>query len=296
MQLVKYNNGNCSITIDNVGTRIIEFEGSMKLDHPLNIDIRVSNQCSFGQRDNGSYVLCSFCHESAKVNGLECDYTALKAKLKGIPPGIELAIGCNKLTHNLMFFLFWCKIKGFICNLTVNQGHIKRDIFDILKCIDMDLIKGLGISYRSSLTWNVPNEILNYENTVFHVIMGIDTINDVIELHNKGVKKLLILGEKDFGANTGQVDIDSLNHQQWKWWINHCIKTFDITSFDNLALEQLKLRRLFSDDNWNKFYQGEHSFYINAVEQTFSRSSRSKEKYNWNDYTISEYFKSINHE
>ena len=293
MKSLKYNNGNCSVSIDEFGTRVIEFEDEMKLEYPLNIDIRVSTQCSFGQREDGSYVLCSFCHEEAKVNGSECDYSALEAKLEGMPRGIELAIGSNNLTDNLIEFLTWCKAKGFICNLTVNQGHLKRDVFKLLHCIKLDLIKGLGISYRSGLNWSVPLELLEYENTVFHVIMGIDTIEEVLSLHDKGVRKILVLGEKDFGANIGKVNIDSLNHQQWRWWILKCTELFDVVSFDNLSLQQLKMKRFFKDKDWNTFYQGEHSFYINAVDQTLSRSSRSSEKYKWDEFTLKEYFKFI---
>ena len=46
--------------------------------------------------------------------------------------------------------------------------------------------------------------------------------------------------------------------------------------------------------NWNTFNQGEYSFYINAVTEEFSPSSRSNQKTSWNNLTINEYFKLIN--
>ena len=45
---MRYKNGNASVEILENGTRIVEYEDSLNLDYPLNIDIRVSTQCSFG--------------------------------------------------------------------------------------------------------------------------------------------------------------------------------------------------------------------------------------------------------
>ena len=49
-----YKNGNATVTIEKDGTRIIEFVDELNLEYPLNIDIRVSTQCSFGQKADGS--------------------------------------------------------------------------------------------------------------------------------------------------------------------------------------------------------------------------------------------------
>lgn len=74
MIIADYKNGNAHIQVDDRGTRTITYDGELKLDYPLNIDIRVSTKCSFGQRPDGTYVLCNFCHESAKTDGRECDF------------------------------------------------------------------------------------------------------------------------------------------------------------------------------------------------------------------------------
>ena len=291
--MIKYTNGNAEISLYEDGTRVIEFENNLQLDYPLNIDIRVSTQCSFGMKPDGTSVLCTFCHESAKTNGKECDYELLKLKLQDLPKGIELAIGCNSFTINLYEFLQWCKEKGFVCNLTVNQGHIKRDLQKINSAISDGIIKGLGISYRSSLKFDVPDFILNYENTVFHVISGIDSIEEVKSLKDFGVKKILILGEKDFGFNKGNVDLNTTKHKHWLWYVRQLFDLFQVVSFDNLGLEQLKIKRFFNDENWNVFNQGEHSFYINAVDCYFAPSSRSDNKEHWDYLSIKDYFKTL---
>ena len=287
----KYENGNALISIFDDGTRYIEFENSLNLDYPLNIDIRVSTQCSFGQKPDGSPGFCTFCHESAKVNGIECNYEKLKEKLNDLPQGIELAIGCNNMTVGLKNFIIWCSFnKKYICNVTINQGHISKNWGLIEVLINQGYIKGLGISYRSSLKWNVPQSILDYQNTVFHVIAGIDDIDDIKKLANKGVNKILILGEKDFGYNNGKVDLNSRKHKEWRWFLPDLFKLFEVVSFDNLALEQLKPERFLTRKGFEIFNQGEYSMYINAVDKYFSPNSRSNNKTNWNNISIKEYF------
>ena len=59
------------------------------------------------------------------------------------------------------------------------------------------------------------------------------------------------------------------------------LKEMNVVSFDNLALKQLEVKDvLFKDkDNWDEFYMGndgEYTFYIDAVNKTYSRSSTEK--------------------
>lgn len=294
MIIADYTNGNAHIQLDSEGTRVITYDGDLKLEYPLNIDIRVSTKCSFGQRPDGTYVLCNFCHESAKTDGSDCDYQLLREKLVGLPKGIELAIGSNDLrAPGFDSFLWFCFVEGYVANVTINQGHIKRD-FDVLRfLVNEKVIKGVGISYRESLKFDVPKEILDYSNTVFHVIAGIDSYESVEALADKGVKKLLILGEKNFGFNTGNVDLTTRKHKEWFWWVGKLFDKFEVVSFDNLALEQLKIKRFFTKEGWETSYQGEHSFYINAVEGYFAPSSRSGNKTDWNSLSIKDYFSTL---
>ena len=291
--MIQYQNGNSTVELHADGTRITQFEDKLELDFPLNIDIRVSSKCAFGLNPKTGTAFCNFCHEQATTDGSECNYEKLKEKLYDLPKGIELAIGSNQLTFELYEFLYWCSIRGYIVNLTVNQGHLKRDYSKIKMSINTGLIKGLGISYRSSLKWEVPSGILNYQNTVFHVIAGIDNIEDILTLKDKGVKKILVLGEKDFGFNFGKVDLTSRSHREWYWWVHKLFFTFDVVSFDNLALEQLNIKRFLSDKHWEIFHNGEHSMYINAVDEYFSPSSRNPLRTNWNDLSIKEYFHNL---
>lgn len=292
MVIAQYKNGNADITITEDGTREIEYEDVLKLEYPLNIDIRVSTRCSFGMNPKTGRAFCSFCHESATTNGAECDYEELKGKLSGLPAGIELAIGGNIISAELIDFCEWATNQGYIVNLTVNQGHVATYQLQLDELISNGWIKGLGISYRRSLEKdNVPERFKRYEHTVLHVIAGIDDINDI--LNYTSYTKVLVLGEKDFGFNSGNVDLSNRGHKEWLWWIHKMFSVFDVVSFDNLALKQLNVKRFFADDNWEVFNQNEHSFYIDAVNKVLAPSSRSSDKTNWDEYTLKDYFKKI---
>jgi len=293
MEEIKYKNGNADILIKSDGTREIEYEDELKLEFPLNIDIRVSTSCSFGLNPKTGKAFCNFCHESASTNGSECDYDELKNKLIGLPKGIELAVGGNSITPNLMEFCKWATNQGYLVNLTVNQGHILTYQNQLDELIENGFIKGLGISYRRNLEKdNVPERFKKYEHTVLHVIAGIDDINDI--LNNTAYRKVLVLGEKNFGLNFGKVDLNTRSHKEWFWWIHKMFGVFNVVSFDNLALQQLNVKRFFTDENWEIFNQNEHSFYIDAVNKILAPSSRSSDKTNWDGITLKEYFKKLN--
>lgn len=287
--LYRYSNGNAIVQIDEDGTRTIEYESELKLKYPLNIDIRVQTICPLGYNPQTGKAVCEFCHESARTDGTECDYDELLHKLIGLPGGIELAIGCNVFTDKLYDFLKACYERGYICNLTVNQLTIKKHEKMLNKAIQHNYVRGIGISYRGINDCVIPQSLKDYENTVIHVIAGIDDIDEIMKLD---AKKILVLGEKDFGFNKGKVDLQSTNHKKWYMYVRKLFDIFEVVSFDNLALEQLNIKRFLPDSVYEQFYQGEHSFYINAVDQTYARSSRSADIVPW-DMSIKDYFKTI---
>lgn len=278
--LNKYQNGNATVEIYQDGTRIIEWDDNeeLTLDFPLNIDIRLMTKCDFGFNPTTGKSVCTFCHESARTDGEECDYLALIQVLKeaNLPAGIELAIGMNDLTVGLIQFLFTCKNNGWIVNGTINQGALakKSNQAILQRLISSYLLKGVGISFRPRMP-KMPKWLLDYDNTVVHTIAGIDDFEEVKKLADQGVKKILVLGEKNFGFNRGKVDLTSQSHVTWRTRIMELTEVFDVVSFDNLALYQLQIKDKLKPEHWKEFYQGEHSFYINAVDKYFAPSSRS---------------------
>lgn len=277
---MKYTNGNASVWLDlSDGTRIIEYPDNepLALQTPLNIDIRVSTQCPYGYNVETQKSTCAFCHESALVNGVECHYGVLQQVLinANLPRGTEIALGVNEVTRDLIQFVKNLYRLGLVVNITMNERYILQYGDTGLKRM-LPYVFGLGISYRSLQgCLSLPDWIADYPHTVIHVINGIDNFDDVKEL---GVKyhKLLVLGEKDFGFNRGKVNLNTEQHKQWKSNIMQLTKIFDIVSFDNLGLQQLEIRGKITDEEYKSFYQGEHSMYINAVEQYFAPSSRTR--------------------
>lgn len=277
---MKYRNGNAVVTLDlQDGTRIIEYPDNdgLILETPLNIDIRVSTQCPYGYNVETQKSTCAFCHESALVDGQECHYGVLQQVLMDakLPRGTEIALGVNEVTDNLIQFVRNLYRLGLVVNITMNERYILQYGDTGLKQM-LPYVFGLGISYRSLQgCLSLPDWIAEYPHTVIHVINGIDNFDDVKEL---GVKyhKLLVLGEKDFGFNRGKVNLNTPSHKQWKSNIMQLTKIFDIVSFDNLGLQQLEIRGKITDEEYKSFYQGEHSMYINAVEQYFAPSSRTR--------------------
>lgn len=277
---MKYRNGNASVWLDlQDGTRIIEYPDNepLTLQTPLNIDIRVSTQCPYGYNAETEQSTCAFCHESALVSGVECHYGVLQQVLidANLPRGTEIALGVNEVTRDLIQFVKNLWKLGLVVNITMNERYITEFGDTGLKQL-LPYVFGLGISYRSLQgCLSLPDWIANYPHTVIHVINGIDDFDDVKELSVK-YHKLLVLGEKDFGFNRGKVNLNTEQHKQWKSNIMQLTKIFDIVSFDNLGLQQLEIRGKITDEEYKSFYQGEHSMYINAVEQYFAPSSRTR--------------------
>ena len=104
MILHSYRNGNADIQLHSDGTRIIEFPEKIRLEYPLNIDIRISSRCAFGLNPRTGKAICDFCHESATTDGADADFQYLEGILSDLPKGIELAVGVNHWTFQTIQF------------------------------------------------------------------------------------------------------------------------------------------------------------------------------------------------
>jgi hypothetical protein len=296
-----FQNGNATVRIYKDGTREVEWSDGedLKLDWPLNIDVRLTNNCPFGRNPLTGKAVCEYCHESATTDGISGNVDQLIEVLSQIPEGIatEIAIGANNINGDLDKFLAFLKDRGLIANLTVNHLMVKHAAVQLLHWLDSGMIRGLGISYRKDYPQLIsawPDELVNHPNVILHCIAGIDTLEEVMELP---FQKILILGYKYFGFGKDYFDAHCLtanpvsdNLSFWRVRFPQLLKAGKLVCMDNLAIEQLEPRRFFSDRQWNEMYQGEHSFYINAVTGTFSPSSRSDKYINWNDVSLKEYF------
>lgn len=285
--LVSYQNGNTYVTIKSDGTKTREYEGIPVVNHPESIDVKITDYCDMG---------CKYCHESSTKAGKHGNSEFLLNILSDLPKGVELAIGGgNPLSHpNLVWLLRSLKDRGFICNLTVNQGHLKPNMELLVNLLKQDLVKGLGISITNN-NFTYVSQLLNHtSNIVFHIIAGVNSPNIVEDLLQVNPdSKILLLGYKTFGFGIGYYDENVENSLKlWNWKLPQLVKKCTF-SFDNLAIEQLDVKRLFTQEGWNKFYMGDDftfTMYIDAVKQEYAPTSRSGQRVPFSEMSLLDYF------
>ena len=271
-----YKNGNYTVAIYNDGTKVRRTDADKFIpEFPECMDVKLTDKCDGG---------CKFCYENCTPNSPHSDILS-QEWIHTVHPFTELAINGNDLTHpQLVEFLELMKSKKVIVNMTVNQRHFLDKFHFIKELVDNNLIKGVGVSLTDSSSIELFERIKEVPNVVIHTIAGIVSDRDIKELMKHDIK-LLILGYKEVGRGVSyfaayQTNIIR-NRMVLKANLDNLVKNCKVVSFDNLALKQLDVKDvLFKDkDNWDEFYMGndgEYTFYIDAVNKTYSRSSTEK--------------------
>ena len=267
-----YKNGNYTVKInlDN-GTKIKKTKDDEFIsDFATNIDIKICNRCD---------MVCSFCHEGSTPDGKLGDILNEKF-IETLHPYQEIALGGgNVLEHpDLIVFLMKLKNKKAITNITLHQIHFEENVDLIERLVNEKMVYGIGVSLMVA-TDDFIQKIRKFPNAIIHVINGIVTENDINKLSNHGLK-LLILGYKhlrrgDEWYKKVKLHID-LSQEWLKKELLNVLNNFEIVSFDNLAIEQLNVKSLLTNEEWEEFYAGEEgssTFYIDMVERKFARNS-----------------------
>lgn len=292
--LNSYINGNTEVTIYSDGTKYRSGPEVPVLVHPESIDVKITNYCDAG---------CKFCHEKSTLAGKHGDLDQLSKTLLDLPAGVEIAIGGgNPLSHpDLNDFLFRCQKQGLICNITINQKHLQFYQKEILFLIKSKLVHGVGISYLSSHSHQHITPIIQAtDNVVFHLIMGVnrlEQVDDLLGICNNKLCKILLLGYKRYGFGIDYfLNSKNIEANQYNWY-TALAKYFSnkdlVLSFDNLAIDQLNLKRFFTDDAWKKFYMGDdfaYTMYVDGVDQNYAPSSTSSDRVSFKDLSLLEYF------
>lgn len=187
--------------------------------------------------------------------------------------------GGNVFEHpDLIPFLHKLKEKKVIANITVNQVHFKQYYDLIVDLMDRGLVHGVGVSMTNPATLDI-DLIKKHSNIVVHTIVGITNEYGYKKLMNNNLK-VLLLGYKRLrrGESFAKDHEDSIE-QNTKWLEDHI---FDLTenckvvSFDNLALEQLKMKKKIEPDVWEQIYMGDEgtfTYYIDTINGVFAESS-----------------------
>lgn len=291
--LARYVNGNLTTSLYSDGTRTrFTTDDEFCPAFAENVDVHISDCC-----DNG----CEMCYAGCTPKGHHAHLFDWKF-LDSLHPGTEMAINLNFPVHpRLTEFLQLLKDKGIIVNATVNQVHFEKYQETIIYLYSHGLIHGLGVSLVKA-THEFVEQIKEYPNAVIHVINGILDKENYLYLADNGLK-LLILGYK----NTGRGGYYYTEHyEQVKknmWWLHDKLPEvpyeFKVVSFDNLALEQLNVRRLLTKEEWERFYGGDDgsfTFFINMVAGYFAKNSVSSVHYQIGDKTMDEMFEIVRKE
>ena len=151
-----------------------------------------------------------------------------------------------------------------------------------MRWINSGLIHGLGISYVPNMGEEFYRIVANIDNAIIHLINGLFTSDDIYDLDGWGFK-LLILGYKDTGRGIQfYVDHSEAIKKNIEWTKNHMdllFDYFDVVAFDNLAIKQLNVKDLLTDEEWSEIYsgdEGQFTYYIDLPCNTFSINSTSK--------------------
>lgn len=269
--LGKYKNGNATIKIFEDGTKIRSYEGEYKPEFAENIDLKITNRCTGTN--------CEYCHEGSNSCAKHSDILN-EPFIDTLKPYTEIAIGGgNALEYpDLIPFLKRLKELNVIANITVNQIHFEQNIELLQQLTNEKLIYGLGISLVNP-TRNFISLVRQFPNAVIHVINGVVSGYDLSKLYDHHLK-ILILGYKKLRRGESYYKYEERLIKKKQNWLYKNIPTiidhFEVASFDNLAIEQLDIKRLLTEDEWDEFYMGDDgsaTFYIDAVERTFAKSS-----------------------
>lgn len=271
MKLIgSYTNGNSRVRIYDDGTKIRETnDDEFNEVFPENIDLKITNRCDMG---------CPMCHENSYEKGAHGDINA--KFIETLRPYTECALGGGNVFSHPDFILLLKKLKEqkVIANATLNQVHFMNNLDLVRELISQNLIHGIGVSLTDP-TDEFIKTIQTFKNAVIHVINGVVTYGQLERLADKELK-LLILGYKDFrrGMDYKQTAENYIkaNQVNLKVYLKSFISRFKVVSFDNLAIEQLGVRSLMSEEKWNEFYMGDdgcHTMYIDLVTGTFAKNS-----------------------
>lgn len=282
-RLYTYKNGNYVVAIFDDGTKIrYNHEDKLIPAFAESIDLKITNSCRGFVCADGVRRNCSHCHECSYPGGKHADLS--NPLFDSLHQGQEIAVGGGSVSEHpdLVPFLRRMKQKGIVCNMTTHWRHFVEDYEFICNLQEEELIYGVGISVNEIIPDDVITLIAGLPNSVVHVIAGVVPWEALKKMANHGLR-LLILGYKDFGRGKDYLKVEGneimLGIAKLHENMDYLMKHYKVLSFDNLAIQQLKIREFVSEEDWKEKFMGfdaQYTFYIDAVARTFAKSSTSE--------------------
>ena len=260
------------------------------------------NVYNFAVKDNNDYyannILVHNCYEGCTANGKHGDLFKYPF-INTLHAYTELALNGNDLDHpDIEKFLEFLKEKKVFANITVNQNQFFANYDRIKDWQEKKMVYGIGVSLQNA-TDELIEKMNSIPNTVLHTIVGILSEDDIMKLKDHNIK-ILLLGYKQLqrGVNYLNSHNDEVNKNKQYVYDNLSDITnwFNVVSFDNLAIEQLDVKRIVPENEWEEFYMGDdggYTFYIDMVKGEFSKNSIAQDRYPIGEKTIDEMFQFI---
>lgn len=290
MKKYKYKNGNYDVVILEDGTKIRKTEDNEFIPTFSECnDVKMTDKCS---------QMCEFCYEGCTPQGKHADLFKYPF-LETLHSYTEMALNGNDLDHpDIDKFLWFLKKKKVFANITVNQNQFLTNYERIRDWSNDKMVYGIGISLiKPSIEFI--EKVKSIPNTVIHTIVGILTKEDVQLLANNDLK-ILVLGYKTTQRGGGYFNRHNNEIEENKTYLSNNLQSiaewFNVISFDNLAIEQLNVKKILTDKEWEEFYMGDDgyfTFYIDMVKGEFAKNSVSKERFPIGDKTMDEMFQFI---
>lgn len=316
--------------------RCLRINEDFKADFPDSIDLKITNKCSHNCPychensilNGDSFNFVNTVEILKQLPRVPIEIAIGGGNVLDIPEDtLRLVNWCNDYGFKTRITINQKDIKNFEYIVPLTKNNLTPEKLTIINLGES--VNGVGISlvpdllpdfkndinYKRSIFYNT-EEAYNYtksnsilhKDIVFHIIAGLFPIDKLKMILNgqcmKFLGNLLILGYKQFGRAINTELPESLPEFETtiKDFIsksrNEYMNTFNI-AFDNLALEQLHMKEFISEDDWDKLYLGKEgtcSMYIDAVNETYAKSSTSVERVSWKDIGLLDYFKSLRNE
>lgn len=287
-----YKNGNTIVEIRDDGTKIrfVPDNTPAQPVYPESIDMKITNYCDMG---------CPMCHERSSVDG---KHGNLSNKLiESLHPYTEVAIGGgNPLSHPaLPEFLTYLKKRKIIANITVHWKEFLKNVDLLRNWTNEGMIHGLGVSIDEIVPKEVIEKIKEFPYAVIHTIVGIANKSIIEQFVDKDLN-ILLLGYKFFGRGIDyKFNYDLRVSERMTWMkenLKDYVKRFRAVSFDNLAIEQVKLKELLDPYTYTQMYMGgdgTFTMYVDLVENKYAVSSTSIDRYDIDSNNIDDLFANV---
>ena len=243
--------------------------------YPEAMDVKITDKC---------FAMCPFCYEGSTPDGKHADIKNVLRFIMSIKGKVgEIAIGGgNPLLYPYLEDILSVSVPDVGVNITARDVDW-IEFLDAEKMGDRYITQiGFGVSvttpkkavefYKKLIDINFGN---NTPQVVYHVINGVHstrTVKKLIEKHydvTSTAPIVLILGFKRSGRGASFEPRRPIN-------IEELMQEKVILQFDDLALEQLKVKDMVSDDYWALMYQGkdgDYTMFVDLVEMKFAKNS-----------------------